>query len=121
MSVLIVEDDPSLGRLLRTLMGRERLGVRVETRGGVAVQAIGSGQYRAIVLDLMLPGMTGLEIVRHVGRVRPELLGRIIVLTAVSQSRLHDLEHRSEIWSVIRKPFDLFELVRTVRECIIAN
>ena len=121
MSVLIVEDDPALGRLLRTLMVRERLGVRVETRGDVALQATESGQYRAIVLDLMLPGMNGVEIVRHIGRVRPELLRRIIVLTAASQARLQDLEHRSEIWSVVRKPFDLFELVRTVRECIIAN
>ena len=121
MSVLIVEDDPALGRLLRTLMVRERLGVQLETRGDVAIEAIESGRYRAVVLDLMLPGMNGIEIVRHIARVRPALLRRIIVVTAVSQSRLQDLEHQSGIWAVVRKPFDLFEFVRTVRECIIAN
>ena len=121
MSVLVVEDDPALGRLLRTLMVRERLGVEVETRGDAALKAIESGDHRAIVLDLMLPGMNGIDIVRHVARVRPELLRRIIVVTAVSESRLQTFEHRSEIWSLIRKPFDLSELVQTVRECIIAH
>ena len=121
MSVLIVEDDPALGRLLRTLMVRERLGVEVETRGDAALQAIESGRYRAIVLDLMLPGLSGFEIVDHIARVRPDLLRRIIVVTAVSQSQLEHFEHRSAVWSLIRKPFDVPELVRTIRECIAAH
>ena len=86
MSVLIVEDDPALGRLLCTLMVRERLGVAVETRGDAALPAIESGRYRVVVLDLALPGMSGFEIVRHIARDRPELLQRIIVVTAIAGS-----------------------------------
>jgi len=121
MAVLIVEDDPALARLLRTLMVRERLGVRVESRGDTALPAIESGRYTAIVLDLMMPGMSGFEIVRHIARVRPELLRRMIVMTAASQSRLQDFEHRAAIWSLIRKPFDLPEFLRTLRECVVAH
>jgi CheY-like chemotaxis protein len=121
MSVLIVEDDPALGRLLRTLMVRERLGVEVEARGESALAAIESGRHRAIVLDLRLPGMSGFEIVRHLARVRPELLRRIIVLTAVSQSQLEHFELRTAVWTLIRKPFDVPEFVRAIRECIAAQ
>lgn len=121
MSVLIVEDDPALGRLLRTLMVRERLGVEVVTRGDAALRAIESGRYRVIVLDLALPGMSGFEIVRHLARERPELLRRIIVVTAVAQTQLEHFEHKSAICSLIRKPFDLSEFMQTVRECILAN
>ena len=121
MSVLIVEDDPALGRLLCTLMVRERLGVAVETRGDAALPAIESGRYRVVVLDLALPGMSGFEIVRHIARDRPELLQRIIVVTAIAQSQLQHFEHKSAIWSLIRKPFDVPEFVRTARECVLAN
>jgi CheY-like chemotaxis protein len=121
MSVLIVEDDPALERLLHTLMVRERLGVEVERRGDAALRAIQSGRYRAIVLDLMLPGMTGFDIVRRLARERPELLRRIIVITAVSQSQLRHFEHESAIWRLIRKPFDVSEFVQAVRECVRAH
>ncbi|HYC61041.1 MAG TPA: response regulator [Thermoanaerobaculia bacterium] len=121
MSVLIVEDDPALEHLLYTLMVRERLGVEVERRGDVALRAIESGRYQAIVLDLMLPGMTGFDIVRRLARERPELLRRIIVITAVSQAQLQQFEHHSAIWRLIRKPFDVSEFVQTVRECVRAQ
>jgi DNA-binding response OmpR family regulator len=121
MSVLIVEDDPALGRLLRTLIVRERLAVDLETRGDDALRAILAGRYRAIVLDLMLSGMSGFDIVRQLARVRPELLHRIIVLTAVSQSQLDHFEHRSEVRCLIRKPFDIAEFVNTVRQCVAEN
>lgn len=115
MSVLIVEDDPALERLLHTLMVRERLGVEVERRGDAALRAIKSGRYRAVVLDLMLPEMTGFDIVRRLARERPESLRRIIVITAVSQAQLRQFEHHAAIWRLIRKPFDISELVQTVR------
>ncbi len=121
MSVLIVEDDPALERLLHTLIVRERLGVEVERRGDSALRAIESGRHEAIVLDLMLPGMTGFDIVRNLARVRPELLRRIIVITAVSQSQLQRFEHEWAIWRLIRKPFDVSEFVNTVRECVRAH
>lgn len=121
MAVLIVEDDPALGRLLCTLMVRERLGVEIETRGDAALPTIESGRYSAILLDLMLPGMSGFDIVDHVARVRPALLRRIIVITAVSQSQLRRFEHRSAIWDLIRKPFDVSEFVGIVRDCVLAH
>jgi CheY-like chemotaxis protein len=121
MSVLIVEDDPALERLLHTLMVRERLRVEVERRGDAALRAIESGRHQAIVLDMVLPGMSGFDIIRHLARVRPELLRRIIVITAVSHAELQRFEYEPAIWRLIRKPFDVAELVQTVRECVLAH
>jgi CheY-like chemotaxis protein len=118
MAVLLVEDDPALGRLLQTLVAREHLPVELVTRGDEALQAIEHGHHLAIVLDLMLPGMNGFEIMQQLSVSSPHLMSRIIVLTAVSQSHLDQLEFGSAIWRLIRKPFEVPEFIKTLRECI---
>ncbi len=118
MSVLLVEDDPALRRLLQTLVLREKLGAEIVARGDDALKAIESGRHLAIVLDLMLPVMNGFEILRRLRASNPDLLSRIIVLTAVSQSQLENVEVLSSIWRIVRKPFEVPELVQTLRECV---
>ena len=118
MSVLLVEDDPALGRLLQTLVAREHLPVEVVTRGDVALQAIERGRHLEIVLDLMLPGMSGFEIMQQLNASNPHLLSRILVLTAVSQSQLDHFEFGSSIWQLMRKPFEVPDFLRTLRECV---
>jgi len=118
MAVLLVEDDPALARLLQTLVVREHMAVDVVTRGDDALKAIETGRYHAIVLDLMLPVMNGFEVMRHLSARRPDLLSRIIVLTAVSQPQLDGFPFAHAIWRLMRKPFEVPEFIRTIRECV---
>jgi len=118
MAVLLVEDDPALARLLQTLVAREHMAVDVVTRGDEALKAIEGGRYLAIVLDLMLPVMSGFEVMRQLSARRPEVLSRIIVLTAVSQSQLEEFRYTSAIWRLMRKPFEVPDFIRTLRECV---
>ncbi len=122
MSVLIVEDDSQLRKFLETLISRYGLATATLDSGDGALDAIRTGNHSAVILDLMLPGMTGFEIINHLYTADPHLLRRIIALTAVSQSTLHStLPHRESIWDVIRKPFDIDQLMETVLECAVAN
>ena len=56
------------------------------SRPARAIRLIASGQYGAILLDLLLPEVNGFEVLRHIACVRSQLLGRVIVMTAASDA-----------------------------------
>ena len=120
MTVLVVEDDVALSELLRNVLGRRGMSVEIADRGETAVAAIESGpdRYDTVILDLMLPGLSGTEVLQSIHERNPELLSRVIVLTAVSTAVLKRLPFTASVWRVLRKPFDLSELLEVVRACV---
>ena len=123
MSILVVEDDRALMLLLQALLRRKSMTVQTVSRGEEALAAIDSNpsSYEAIVLDLMLPGVNGFEVIREIQATHPHLLSRVIVLTAVSSPMLGTLPFRDAVWGIIRKPFDLDHFVNALLECIACN
>jgi len=118
MSVLVVEDDAALRALLETILSRSGIATRAVSRGDEALKAIFEGTYDAIVLDLILPGLSGEDLLRSLREKQPGLLTRVIVITAVSSGALKNFEFGSLVWKVIRKPFDIDEVVTSTLACI---
>lgn len=77
--VLIVEDDQRLAELLAELLGHEGFEVTVEHDGRRASERILTERPDVVVLDHMLPGESGLGVLK---RVRPQFSGGVIMLTA---------------------------------------
>jgi DNA-binding response OmpR family regulator len=117
LSVLVVDDDGAIRSLLRTLLKRTNADVECVPDGSDALARLKSRAYSVVILDLMLPTVDGFEVLQQVSESMPELLKRIIVLTAVSQSSLKHLHHEKAVWKVMRKPFDIDELLRSVEAC----
>jgi two-component system OmpR family response regulator len=64
--VLLVDDnDTELGELVREYLAREGFLLEVEADGARAVDRARSGDYQLVVLDVMLPGVSGFDILRH--------------------------------------------------------
>ena len=63
--VLVVEDDRAIADLVRLYLRREGFGVQVETDGAAALDAVGRLHPVAVVLDIGLPGMDGVEVCRR--------------------------------------------------------
>jgi two-component system OmpR family response regulator/two-component system response regulator RstA len=78
-AILLVEDDLELAALTASRLRQERYVVDVVHDGLAAVRAVERGSYGAILLDIMLPGIDGLEVCR---RVRPHYSGAILMLSA---------------------------------------
>ena len=78
-TILLVEDDQRLSDLISEYLTKQGLLVEVEYRGDTAVQRILELQPDLVVLDLMLPGLDGLEVCRQ---VRPAYQSPILMLTA---------------------------------------
>ena len=92
MKILLVDDHPvaraGIRALVESMPGFE---IAAEaTDGAQAVEAIGSGEYDIVILDVNLPGASGLEVLGKVKRLRPEL--RVLVM---SLSRSSVLEARA--------------------------
>src|ERR1035438_10804830 len=77
--ILIVDDDEELSSLLTELLTREGFRVECENDGRRGLAAALSGTFDLLVLDVMLPGIDGFEILR---RVRHETRLPILMLTA---------------------------------------
>lgn len=118
--VLVIEDDKALCRLLELILKRDGLSAEVVQRGDDGAKAIerdGDG-YDAILLDMMLPGMDGAEILSRVRKSTPHLLERILVISAAPNHVLQAVERDGSVKAVFRKPFDLDSVMTKLRECV---
>src|SRR5262249_61329546 len=80
-SVLVVDDEPTIGEVVPAYLERAGYETRVAADGHAALAAVAERSPDLIVLDLMLPGLDGLEVMRRV-RERRDRTSAIILLTA---------------------------------------
>ena len=115
--ILIVEDDPDVAEGLRYNLEREQFKTRVAADGEQALSAaFDPGNPPALILlDLMLPGMSGLEFCRRLRREPATRLTPVIMLTARTSEAdvAAGLDHGADDY--IKKPFSVRELVARVR------
>ena len=115
-SALVVDDDPGLQGLFLTLLGRDGFAVDCAPDGRVAFEYLKRTTYSVILLDLMMPDVNGFELLQRLERESPNLLSRVIIMTGVSQRMIESLD-TSRLWGLIRKPFDIDDLLRSARAC----
>lgn len=111
--ILIVEDDASIGRFVELELGHAGFEVRRVTDGSKALDEVGDFAPDLLVLDLMLPGMDGLEIagaLRERGDAIP-----ILMLTARSETQDVVRGFDAGADDYLRKPFEVPELLSRVR------
>jgi CheY-like chemotaxis protein len=111
--VFLLDDDAAMQRLVTTLLRREGYRVDSVNSGDRAIETLTKTKFDAILLDLMMPYAGGMTVIRHLRENNPDLLKRVIVLTATSLSIIKSVE--SDIFAVVRKPFEPPQLIETVR------
>jgi DNA-binding response OmpR family regulator len=110
--LLIVEDDPAMARALRDGFASEGYAVTVAGDGAEALELALRGAFDAILLDVMLPRMSGLEICRRLRDAGSE--APILVLTARSQEADKVQGLRLGADDYVTKPFSFVELTARV-------
>ena len=116
--VLVAEDDNGIRLLIGTALHRAGFQVEFAADGTESIAALSTAEYDAILLDLMMPGASGFEVLAWMHNMKRDApRRRVIVLTAVPEKDLKNLT-AERVFAVIRKPFDLDELVATVTRCV---
>ncbi|MCC6299248.1 MAG: response regulator transcription factor [Anaerolineales bacterium] len=113
LRILIVEDDPAIGAFVQTALEREGFGVELVKRGDAALERVESFSPDLILLDLMLPGLDGLQVCQALRR-RSQYIP-IVMLTAKDDEvdKIVGLEIGADDY--ITKPFKIRELLARVR------
>nr|HMR05832.1 response regulator [Polyangiaceae bacterium] len=115
LRVLVVDDEPQLRRVVRRALGKQcRV---VEADSGERAKEILSHDRRfdAVICDLMMPGMSGMELYEWLTATLPELARRVVFMTGgVFTPRARELlEHAPN--PVLPKPFDIEDVRNAVR------
>lgn len=111
--VLIVEDEPEMARLLSRGLEEEQFEVSLARDGRSALEMSSSRCYDVILLDVMLPRMSGIEVARQLRRREQEI--PVLMLTA--RDTLHDIVHGLDAGAddYMTKPFSFLELLARLR------
>jgi DNA-binding response OmpR family regulator len=110
--ILLVEDDPRLAEMLSEFLGQAGFAVTVAPLGATALERLAGADYDAVVLDLMLPDMDGLDVCR---RLRTRADTPVLMLTARGEpiDRIVGLELGADDY--LPKPFEPRELLARLR------
>lgn len=116
--VLLIEDEPNIAEAIRFVMARDGWQVSVLADGAGAVAAVARLRPDLVILDLMLPGMSGLEIVALL-RADPATQGLpVMMLTAKGLGRDRDAATRAGVSLFMTKPFANAEVVAQARALV---
>jgi CheY-like chemotaxis protein len=112
--ILVVDDDAEIRGLVRNVL--ERVGYEVSTArdGAQAIDLLAKSDYDVVLLDVMMPGLSGLEVVESLRRDNSAVLAHTYLLTASLSKRFEQLPVRG----IIEKPFDIHDLVAETKDCI---
>lgn len=115
--MLVVDDDKTIRKLLARVAERAGFDVDVARDGAEALEMLESKTYMIAIVDLMMPRISGYELVQKIGAMQPH--PAVIVATAMANGDLASLDD-TMVRRVIRKPFDIQAvanaLVETARE-----
>jgi DNA-binding response OmpR family regulator len=113
---LVVEDDDSIILLVRRVLERETFSVECVKTGAAAIELMKVVAYDLLILDLVLPLVSGEEVMEFLEATQPHTLRRVIVMTASPRALPYEFLQR--ICKLLTKPFDIDELVLMARECV---
>jgi DNA-binding response OmpR family regulator len=113
MRILIVEDEPGISNFLRQGLEEEAFAVDVADNGKEGLELALSGHYDLLLLDWMLPGISGIELMRQFRKDFPQT--PIIFLTAKDTLDETVFGLQSGANDYIKKPFHFEELLIRIR------
>jgi two-component system alkaline phosphatase synthesis response regulator PhoP len=115
--ILIVDDDATIRALIGTVLRKRGWTSDVARDGLEALERMDRWRYTLVILDLMMPRMSGYELLEKIGEL--PLISRplVLVLTAGTTSGPFD---SNIVSGLVPKPFDVELLLDTVRGCLAA-
>jgi DNA-binding response OmpR family regulator len=116
--VLLIEDEPNIIEAISFILSRDGWTVHTHSDGASAAQRVRSLPPELVILDVMLPGRSGFDILQDLRADPATAVIPVMMLTARSQSRDRDLAMRLGATRFLAKPFSNAEVVEAVRELV---
>jgi len=114
--VLIVDDEPSIRRALRTTFGTLGFDIAEAVTGEQAIPLLRNANFDAVLLDVNMPGMGGIQACREIRRQFPRLAVLMLTVRDNEDDKVEALEAGADDY--VTKPFPIRELVARVRSAV---
>lgn len=112
--ILIVEDESNISESLSFILRRADFDVDTVTDGAEALDRLRRVSFGAVILDIMLPGMNGFDVLRAIRADRAIAALPVIVLTAKGQANDRKMAEAIGASAFVTKPFSNAEVVEYV-------
>ena len=113
--VLLIEDEPNIIEAISFILSRDGWTVKTHSNGADAVEMVKERRPDVVILDVMLPGKSGYDILREL-RDDPEVEGwPVLILTARGQTKDREIAERAGCDAFMTKPFSNADVLETVR------
>ena len=114
--LLVVDDEPNIRYSVEAGLRSDQLDVRTADTGRAAIEAVRNSRFDAVLLDVHLPDMTGLDVFREIRQIDPRL--PVIVMTAFATTQTAIQATKSGAFDYLAKPVDLRVLNETVARAV---
>lgn len=114
--ILVADDDPSILGLITEILKRANYEVDTAANGKEALAKIERTRYDVVMLDLMMPGVSGFDVLARLPVRRPQ--PRFVVIMSAAPPDVIANAVSLNVFAALRKPFELGEIITTVRACI---
>jgi CheY-like chemotaxis protein len=116
LPVLVVEDDLATRTLLRVVLNRAGFEVDVIGSASDVMTLLSEVTYSALLFDLYMHGVSGHELLALLAVTQPKMLPRVVVVSSAPKQDLERIRRLFANVRVIRKPFELEELIAAVSD-----
>lgn len=115
-NVLLIEDEPNIIEAIRFILSRDGWMVQTHSDGKTAYAAVQERMPDVVVLDVMLPGRSGFDILRDIRGGSDTAAIPVLILTAKGQTKDRQEAEQSGASRFMTKPFSNSDVLATVRE-----
>jgi len=112
---LVIDDDAGIRVLLTRILEKNDFTVEVARDGAEGIEKLAAAEFGVIVLDLMMPRLDGIAVVKYLSQYYPEKLPNVIVTTAFGAGALEKV--CPPVHHFLEKPFDVSVLVAQAIDC----
>ncbi|CUH52743.1 response regulator [Shimia sp. R11_0] len=117
-SVLVIEDEPNIIEAISFILSRDGWSVATHSNGHDAFGVVQDTMPDLVILDVMLPGKTGYDILREIRGAEGTQALPVLMLTAKGQVKDREIAERAGASRFMTKPFSNAEVLDAVRELV---
>lgn len=117
-NVLVIEDEPNIIEAISFILSRDGWSVSTHSNGHDAVGVVQNAMPDLVILDVMLPGKTGYDILRELRSEDATQGLPVLMLTAKGQVKDREMAERAGASRFMTKPFSNAEVLNAVRELV---
>ena len=111
--ILVIDDEPIIREVLQEILGGEGHTLTITPDAESGLQALGEQEFDVVILDLMLPGMGGLDTLKEIRRIDPDKV--VVMITAYGSVETAVQAMRMGAHDYLTKPFKNEDVLRVVR------